>query len=171
MGGGYLFGDIENHQPFIALVRQLRQEFGLEVYIEPGKAIVGQAGYLVSSVIDRFNSDGKIIAVLDSSVNHNPEVFEYQRQPALLEHQADGGYPVTLVGSSCLAGDVFGDYRFQQPLHIGDRVVFSHVGAYSLIKANRFNGYPLPDVYVLNQQQLTPLQHDSYQAYRQQWHI
>ncbi|MCX7087736.1 MAG: carboxynorspermidine decarboxylase [Methylococcales bacterium] len=169
LGGGYLFSDITDHSPFIALVKQLRQAFALEVYIEPGKAVVEQAGYLVSSVIDCFYSDGKQVVVLDTSINHHPEVFEYQQQPILLEQQAGGRYAALLVGSTCLAGDVFGEYQFEQPLGLGDRVVFDNVAAYSLIKANRFNGYPLPDIYTLNQQQLVLLQRDSYEAYRQQW--
>ncbi|NOT85576.1 MAG: carboxynorspermidine decarboxylase [Methylococcaceae bacterium] len=171
LGGGYLFSQINDHRPFIELVKQLRQEFGLAVYIEPGKAILEQAGYLISSVIDCFNSDGKQIVVLDTSINHHPEVFEYQRQPDLIEHQAGGRYSATLVGSTCLAGDIFGDYHFEQPLNIGDRVVFNNVGAYTLIKANRFNGYPLPDIYAYSNQQLIPLKYDSYEAYRQQWFV
>lgn len=169
LGGGYLFNQIGDHSPFIELVKQLRQEFNLDVYIEPGKDILEQAGYLICSVIDCFNSDGKQIVVLDTSINHHPEVFEYQRQPDLVEHTPGGRYTAMLVGSTCLAGDVFGEYQFDQPLNLDDRVVFNNVGAYTLIKANRFNGYPLPDIYTFSNHQLTPLKHDSYQAYRQQW--
>ncbi len=75
MGGGYLFNQIENHLPFVELVKQLKAQYGITIYIEPGKAIVGNAGYLVTTVIDRFSRDGKHIAVLDTSVNPNPEVF------------------------------------------------------------------------------------------------
>jgi len=171
MGGGYLYPQINNQQPFIDLVKRLKSQYGLEIFIEPGKAVVGNAGFLVTSVIDCFISDGKNIAVLDTSVNHNPEVFEYQKSPHLLQTEKQGnGHPYLLVGSSCLAGDIFGEYTFKNQLKIGDRLVFSNVGAYSLIKANRFNGYNLPDVYWLDKHhKVSLIKHNDYQDYRKQW--
>jgi len=169
LGGGYLFAQIDDHRPFIAAVDKLNSKYGLDVYIEPGKAVVGNSGYLLATVIDSFVSDGKTIAVLDTSVNHNTEVFEYQRQPLLHEHNAGGRYRTVLAGSTCLAGDVFGEYGFDKPLQLGDRVVFKHIGAYSLVKANRFNGYNLPDIYLYNAAKITRLKHYTYQDYRGQW--
>ncbi|MDD5266523.1 MAG: carboxynorspermidine decarboxylase [Methylococcales bacterium] len=169
LGGGYLFNQINDHRPFMELVSKLKNEFELDIYIEPGKAVVGSAGYLLTTVIDSFVSDGKTIAILDTSVNHNPEVFEYQRQPELHEHDVKGNYPAILAGCTCLAGDVFGEYRFNKPLAIGDKLVFKEVGAYSLVKANRFNGYNLPDIYLFQDQQLKKLKQYNYQDYRQQW--
>ncbi|MEF3075369.1 carboxynorspermidine decarboxylase [Methylobacter sp. Wu1] len=169
LGGGYLFNRIEDHSHFIDLVRRLKNDFGIDIYIEPGKAVVGQAGHLIATVIDTFTSDGKAIAVLDTSVNHNPEVFEYQRQPELHEHVPEGAYAAVLAGCTCLAGDIFGEYRFNKPLKMGDRVVFKHVGAYSLIKANRFNGHNLPDVYEASSEKVTLLKHYGYADYRSQW--
>jgi len=168
LGGGYLF-DTADCRPFIELVQELTANKSLQVYIEPGKAIVGQAGYLLATVLDVFISDGKTIAVLDTSVNHHPEVFEYQRQPTLHEQDDNGAYSVILAGCTCLAGDLFGEYRLQKPLKVGDKVTFKYLGAYSLIKANRFNGYNLPDIYWHDQGQLTRIKHYSYQAYRDQW--
>lgn len=170
LGGGYLHSQISDHQPFIELVTQLKSEFELEITIEPGKAVVGNAVYLISTVIDNFNSDGKTVAVLDTTVNHNPEVFEYQRQPALMEAKKDGNHSCILVGSSCLAGDIFGEYQFKNKLKIGDRLVFLNVGAYSLIKANRFNGYNLPDIYLLDKEKNCVLiKRSTYQEYYEQW--
>jgi len=170
MGGGYLYSQINNHQPFIDLIKKIKSKYPLEIYIEPGKAVVGDAGFLVSRVIDSFISEGKHIAVLDTSVNHNPEVFEYQKKPALLEADEQGQHSYLLVGSSCLAGDIFGEYQFNEPLKSGDLLVFLNVGAYSLIKANRFNGYNLPDVYWMNENNsLSLIKHSDYQDYRQQW--
>ncbi len=169
LGGGYLYHQINNYYPFVELVKQLRVEYAIEVYIEPGKAIVGNAGYLITTVIDRFMSDGKAIAVLDTTVNHNPEVFEYQKKPELME-QSEEGESCTLVGSSCLAGDVFGEYQFNTIPNVGDRLVFSNVGAYSLTKASRFNGYNLPDIYILDEQKKNVLvKQFTYQHYRKQW--
>ncbi|MGZ4993271.1 MAG: carboxynorspermidine decarboxylase [Methylobacter sp.] len=169
IGGGYLFNQIEDHRPFVDLVNKLTHDFGLEVYIEPGKAVVGRAGYLVATVLDRFISDGETVIIVDTSVNHNPEVFEYQRQPELHEYDPNGQYTAILAGCTCLAGDVFGQYRFKAPLEVGDRVVFKNVGAYTLIKANRFNGYNLPDIYMSNALLVKKLKHYDYRHYRQQW--
>ena len=169
-GGGYLYNQIKDHQPFIKLVKRLKSEYPIEIYIEPGNAVVGNAGYLVTTVIDRFISDGKEIAVLDTTVNHNPEVFEYQKKPKLLEADITGNFSFLLVGSSCLAGDVFGEYQFGNKLIVGDRLVFLNVGAYSLIKANRFNGYNLPDVYALDRQKkLILIKRNTYGDFREQW--
>ena len=170
LGGGYLYHQISNHQPFIDLITKLKSDYELRVFIEPGKAIVGNAGYLISSVIDCFISDGKNIAVLDTSVNHNPEVFEYQKSPELLDADSQGECSSLLVGSSCLAGDIFGEYQFNTLPKVGDRLVFLNVGAYSLIKANRFNGYNLPDIYwVDSNNDMTLIKQSDYLDYRRQW--
>lgn len=169
LGGGYLFNQIEDHRPFVGLVDKLKHDFGLEVYIEPGKALVGSVGYLLATVLDCFVSDGETVVILDTSINHNPEVFEYQRQPELHEHDPDGQHSAILAGCTCLAGDVFGQYRFNEPLKVGDKVVFINVGAYSLIKANRFNGYNLPDIYLSNGLRVKKVKHYDYRDYRRQW--
>lgn len=168
LGGGYLFSQIADRAPFIELVKRLKQHFACEVFIEPGKDIVGNACYLVGSVVDCLSSDGKTIAVLDTSINHNPEVFEYQRAPRLHPPQ-QGLHPVILAGSSCLAGDVFGEYQFNEIPKVGERIMFSQVGAYALVKANRFNGYNLPDIYGWDGRQLRKIKHYDYNDYRRQW--
>lgn len=170
LGGGYLYGRIDDHRPFIELVKHLSDRYGAKIYIEPGKAIIGNAAHLVATVIDIFDSDGKTVAILDTSVNHHPEIFEYQRQPALAEHRPGGACRAILAGSSCLAGDLFGEYRFERPLKIGDRVVFTEVGAYSLVKANRFNGHNLPDIYLADGEKLACIKRFGYEDFRRQWH-
>ncbi|HYE34866.1 carboxynorspermidine decarboxylase [Methylocaldum sp.] len=170
LGGGYLFESADDLEELADVVGALKQRRDIEVYFEPGKAIVGQSGYLVASVIDRFERNGKAIAVLDTGVNHLPEVFEYQKSPLLAEHQLEGSFDCMLVGSTCLAGDVFGEYRFAEPLSVGDRVVFPNVGAYSLIKANRFNGYDLPPIFASDRQgRIKAMKHFGYEDYRKQW--
>ncbi|CAG7856358.1 carboxynorspermidine decarboxylase [biofilm metagenome] len=169
LGGGYLFNAIDEHGIFVEMASQLINDFGVDVFIEPGNDIVGKAGYLLATVIDSFESDGKTVAILDTSVNHLPRVFEYQQQPVLAEHDGHGKYSAILAGSTCLAGDLFGEYRFNQPLVIGDKVVFNEVGAYSLVKANRFNGYNLPEIYLINGGHSRQIKRYSYEDYRQQW--
>lgn len=169
-GGGYLFHHIENYQPFVDLVIELRRELKIDCYLEIGNGIVGNAAQIIASVIDIFESDGKTIAILDTSVNHNPEVFEYQRSPKIREQNENGRFSAILAGGTCLAGDVFGEYRFNHPLQIGDKITIENVGAYSLIKANRFNGHNLPTVYLQHANgELEFIKSYNYQDYQQQW--
>lgn len=149
LGGGYLFDEGTNVAPLEEAASLIRDRYGAEVIIEPGAAFVRDSGYVVSDVLDLFDSDGKEVAVLNTTVNHMPEVFEYQFRPDILSHSDVGTYEYVLAGMSCLAGDVFGEYRFDEPLRVGSRVVFTDAGAYTIVKANTFNGIPLPTVYEL----------------------
>ena len=150
LGGGYLLNDARQMDVLSELVTQISKEFRLKVFIEPGKAIVGDAGYLVASVIDLFDSADQTIAVLDTTVNHLPEVFEYQFKPVILQESSNGKYEYRLAGASCLSGDLFGDYTFDKPLDIGSRIIFANTGAYMMVKASMFNGINLPAVYALS---------------------
>ncbi len=171
-GGGYLFHSISDCQPFIDLVIQLRRELNVEIYIEIGNGIIGNAAKMAASVIDIFESDGKTVAILDTSINHNPEVFEYQRSPDILEQDIKGDHSFILAGGTCLAGDIFGEYRFKHPLQLGDKITFSNVGAYTLIKANRFNGHNLPNFYFQPKEgEVKLLKSYTYQNYQQQWQM
>jgi carboxynorspermidine decarboxylase len=169
LGGGYRLRERTALERLATLAAQLGSDYGLTVYFEPGKGIIGDAGYLVASVVDVFTSDGRIVAILDTSVNHLPEVFEYQIPPLLAEHNPEGDTAVILAGATCLAGDLFGTYCLPTRPRIGDRFVFQRVGAYSLIKANRFNGHNLPSIYRWNGQELTLEQRYRYCDYRRHW--
>ena len=170
LGGGYLFEQEADLDGLCEIASRLRQRYDLSVYFEPGKALIGRAGYLAASVIDVFTSDGKTVAVLDSSVNHAPEIFEYQSRPEPTWHEPEQGFPAILAGCTCLAGDVFGEYRFERPLKLGDRLAFQHIGAYSLIKANRFNGYNLPSIHAWDgASTLRPMKDYRYEDYLVQW--
>ena len=149
LGGGYLFDHDSDFVPFIQAVNLIKEQTGAQVFFEPGSALVRSTGYIVSTVLDVFPSEGKKIAVLDTTVNHMPEVLEYGFQPDVAGHDDDGPNEYLLAGSTCLAGDLFGCYRFEHPLEIGDRVVFENAGSYTLTKAHPFNGIGLPSVYAL----------------------
>ncbi|MFT5425776.1 MAG: carboxynorspermidine decarboxylase [Gammaproteobacteria bacterium] len=149
LGGGYFIDDAEQLRELEKIIKNLKDKYTLDVFIEPGKGIVGSAGFLVAAVVDIFESDGKEIAILDTTVNHLPEVFEYQYKPHILQENPAGEYEYRLAGCSCLSGDLFGDYRFEKALEIGSRVTFKNVGAYMLVKANMFNGINLPIVNIL----------------------
>jgi carboxynorspermidine decarboxylase len=170
LGGGYFIDDAEQLRELEKIIKDLRDKYTLDVFIEPGKGIVGSAGVLVASVVDLFESDGKQIAVLDTTVNHLPEVFEYQYRPHILQENPEGEYEYRLAGCSCLSGDLFGDYRFQQALEIGSRVTFKNVGAYMLVKANMFNGTNLPTVNILKSDETLVIQKEfSYADFRNKY--
>jgi carboxynorspermidine decarboxylase len=149
VGGGYLLDARTRIEPLAEVVELLRSRSGpaLEVFFEPGAAFVREAGYLVAQVIDLFRSGRRSVAVLDTTVNHAPEIFEYQFEPDVWDHDDDGEYEYLLAGSTCLAGDVMGEYAFAAPLRVGSRVVLTNLGAYSLVKAHMFNGINLPTLY------------------------
>lgn len=147
LGGGYIADGARYVDRFRACAKRLREHFGVALFIEPGAAIVRAAGTIIASVVDLFDSGGMPIAVLDTTVNHYPEVFEYQFQPDVDGHHPAHAHAYLLAGASCLAGDVFGTYRFDAPLRVGSRVAFVNAGAYTLVKAHRFNGINLPSVY------------------------
>ncbi len=149
LGGGYFIDDEKQQYILEQIIKDLKDTYALDVFIEPGKGVVGSAGFLVSSVVDMFESGGKQIAILDTTVNHLPEVFEYQYKPDIVQENPEGNFEYRLAGCSCLSGDIFGDYRLEQELNIGSRVIFKNVGAYMFVKANTFNGINLPAVNIL----------------------
>jgi len=170
LGGGYQYDEISSLEPLYQAVELLRRKYGLEVFIEPGEAVVGNAGYIISSVLDLFDSGGKTVAVLDTTVNHMPQVYEYQYRPDVSNATESGRYGYILGGTTCLAGDLFGEYRFDTPLEIGSRVVFEFMGAYTLVKAHTFNGVNLPGIYALNSENEIVLKRRyTYQDYVSRW--
>lgn len=148
IGGGYLLEEEFDYEPFYAVVDNLINKFGVEVYFEPGAAYVRDAGHIVSTVIDKFVTDGgEELLILDTSINHMQEVFEYQFSPYVYGHIEAGDYRYILAGSTCLAGDLFGTYNFKQPINVGDRVIFGKMGAYTHVKSHMFNGVNMPNIY------------------------
>jgi carboxynorspermidine decarboxylase len=148
LGGGYVFESADSCPDFYEAISIFRDNFGLEVFIEPGAAAVRRSGTIVATVHDVFEGDNCQIAILDSSVNHMPEVLEFQFEPDVLGHIDGGLHDYILTGCTCLAGDSFGQYSFDGPLAVGSRITFLNMGAYTLTKAHRFNGVPLPSIYV-----------------------
>lgn len=145
LGGGYLFSDAEDLDVLERAVHLVRTRYDVDVLFEPGLSLVNRAGALVTTVVDLFHSGAKDIAVLDTSISHVPEVLDFQWVPDVASE--DGAHRYVLAGASCLAGDVFGEHSFDEPLEVGRRLVLTDVGAYSLVRASWFNGLGLPTVY------------------------
>lgn len=167
LGGGYFFQNDTNVAPLQNTIKWLQDEYNVDVYLEPGKAITGNAAKLVTTVIDLVETKNKTIAVLDTTINHLPEVFEYQYQPKVMNAIEEGDYKYRLVGCSCLSGDIFGDYTFNLPIQVGSRIVFENIGAYMQVKANMFNGINLPSTYLLDEnKKLILLRQYAYEDFR-----
>ena len=150
----------------VTLIKETQEETGAQVYLEPGEAVALNAGWLLSEVLDIFRPQEGIVAILDSSAAcHMPDVLEmpYRPEAFLLPAPQRAGkasscypgklpgqepYTVTLAGPSCLAGDQIGSYAFASPPLPGDRIAFSDMAIYTMVKNNHFNGIPLPAIAV-----------------------
>jgi len=135
------------------LIRYIRETYQLEVYLEPGEAVALNAGYLVTEVCDIVHN-GMDILILDASAAcHMPDVLEMPYRPSLRGGCPAGEKPYTcrLSSLTCLAGDVIGDYSFEQRPEVGDRLVFEDMAIYSMVKNNTFNGIPLPGIALLKE--------------------
>jgi carboxynorspermidine decarboxylase len=133
------------------LIGYIRSTYHLDVYLEPGEAVALNAGYLVTQVEDVVKN-GMDILVLDASAAcHMPDVLEMPYRPPLFESGLPGEkkYNYRLSSLTCLAGDVIGDYSFDEEKNVGDKLIFEDMAIYSMVKNNTFNGIPLPAIYLL----------------------
>ncbi|MGJ8655947.1 MAG: carboxynorspermidine decarboxylase [Akkermansiaceae bacterium] len=150
MGGGHHITRPDyNTDLLVELIQHMRQTYNLEVYLEPGEAVALNTGYLVSTVLDRFQSNGQEIAILDTSASaHMPDVLEMPYRPEIIDAAEPNIHPhtITLGGLTCLSGDIIGDYSFPQNLKIGDRLIFTDMAHYSTVKNTTFNGVNLPSI-------------------------
>ncbi len=132
----------------VSLLTAVRERYDVQLYLEPGEAISYQTGTLVGEVVDLVRNDVDI-AILDVSVvAHMPDVLEMPYRPEIVGAGQPGATAHTyrLGGPSCLAGDVIGDYSFEAPLTIGQRLVFTDMIHYTMVKTNTFNGVGLPAI-------------------------
>ena len=132
----------------VSIVNRFRERWGVQVYLEPGEAVALNAGYLVATVLDVVNADLPE-AIIDASVPaHMPDVLEMPYRPHIIGAGEPGekGWTCRIGGLSCLAGDVAGEYSFDRPLVAGDRLVFTDMAIYTMVKTNTFNGVQLPAI-------------------------
>lgn len=147
-GGHHITRKDYDREKLISVVKHFRKKYDVEVYLEPGEAVVLNAGFLVSTVLETMNN-GMDIAILDTSAAcHMPDVLEMPYRPPLMNsgEPNEKEFTYRLGGPTCLAGDVIGDYSFDKPLNEGDKVVFEDMALYTMVKTNTFNGMPLPSI-------------------------
>ena len=160
LGGGHHITRADyDVQALIDLVKYIRSTYGVEVYLEPGEAVALNAGYLVTEVLDIVHN-GLDILILDASAAcHMPDVLEMPYRPPLrYGYEAnEKAHTYRLSSVTCLAGDVIGDYSFEQSINVGDKLIFEDMAIYSMVKNNTFNGMPLPDIVLLKKDGSTEL--------------
>ena len=147
-GGHHITRDDYDVACLIRCIRMMQQRYGVQVYLEPGEAVALNAGFLVTTVLD-FVDNGIPVAILDASAAcHMPDVLEMPYRPHIIGSGMphEKAYTYRLGGNTCLAGDVLGDYSFDQPLKVGDKLILCDMAIYSMVKTNTFNGMPLPDL-------------------------
>ena len=148
LGGGIDF-TAENYplEKFSQKLKAFSERFGIQVYLEPGEAVITESTDLVTSVLDIVHNEVNI-AVVDSSIEaHMLDLLTYQ-EPAAIQGDAQGNHHYVIAGNSCLAGDTFGEAKFTHSLQIGDKVHIEDAGGYSMVKMNWFNGVKMPAIII-----------------------
>ncbi|MCQ0989411.1 carboxynorspermidine decarboxylase [Jiella marina] len=147
LGGGIHFtGKDYPVEAFSRRLRAFAETYGVQVYLEPGEAAITRTTTLEVTVLDRlFN--GKELAIVDSSVEaHMLDLLIYRESAKMGPNTGD--HRIMICGKSCLAGDVFGEFSFERPLEIGDRISIQDAAGYTMVKKNWFNGVAMPAIAV-----------------------
>ncbi len=151
-GGHHITKSDYDVDQLIAIIKEFREKYQVEVYLEPGEAVALDTGFLVAEVLELIENDGQI-AILDTSAAcHMPDVLEMPYRPFVIGSGKAGEkkYTYTLGGPTCLAGDIIGTYSFDEALKVGDKIAFCDMAIYSMVKNNTFNGMPLPTIAVVD---------------------
>lgn len=147
-GGHHITREDYDRSRLVELVRDFKKRRPLEVYLEPGEAIALNTGVLVTRVLDVVHNSMDIAILDTSAAAHMPDVLEMPYRPRIIGGNEPGrrAHTIRLAGLTCLAGDVIGDYSFDQPLKAGDVLVFLDMAHYTMVKNNTFNGVNLPAI-------------------------
>lgn len=153
LGGGHLMTKKGyGIEKLIRILKNLKERYKIKIIMEPGSAIAWQTGFLLSTVLDIVDSAGIKVAILDTSFTaHMPDCLEMPYQPEIrFATDVKTGKPTYRMGGmSCLAGDYLGDYSFDQPLQIGQQLIFEDMIHYTMVKTSTFNGINLPSIGIL----------------------
>ncbi len=150
------------------LINAFKEKYGVQVYLEPGEAVALNAGIFVATVLDVVHNDIDI-AILDASAStHLPDVLEMPYRPCIIGAADPGVKPYTcrLGGISCLAGDIIGDYSFDHSLEIGDRLIFTDMAHYTMVKTTTFNGVRLPAIALYDNGEIKIIRKFGYEDFR-----
>jgi len=147
-GGHHITRKDYDVEKLISLIKDFKNKYNVEVYLEPGEAVGWETGTLIATVLDIVHN-GMDIAILDTSAEaHMPDtiIMPYRAEVHDAGVAGEKKYTYRLAGNTCLAGDIMGDYSFNSPLQIGDKVIFEDQMHYTMVKATTFNGIKLPSI-------------------------
>ena len=147
-GGHHITRNDYDIEKLIKRIIYFKNKYSVEVYLEPGEAIALNAGFLVASVQDIVENDMSIAIIDASAACHMPDVLEMPYRPVIIDSDLPNKKPNTyrVGGPTCLAGDIIGDYSFDKPLEIGQKLIFCDMAIYTMVKNNTFNGMKLPSI-------------------------
>lgn len=149
-GGHHITREGYDVEKLIKIIKDFKAKYGVDVYLEPGEAVGWQTGVLVSRVLDIVHN-GMDIAILDTSAEaHMPDTLAMPYR-AMVRGSGEAGekhYTYRFGGNTCLAGDIMGDYSFDEPLKVGDLVIFEDQIHYTFVKNTTFNGIKLPSLVI-----------------------
>ena len=145
LGGGiHLTGAGYPVEKLAARLKAFSERFGIQVYLEPGEASITNTTTLEVTVLDVLENEKKL-AIVDSSIEaHMLDLLIYRENAKIAPNSGDHAYMV--CGKSCLAGDIFGEFRFPAALKIGDRISVQDAAGYTMVKKNWFNGVKMPAI-------------------------
>ncbi len=167
-GGHHITREDYDIDRLCELINSFKAKYGVQVILEPGEAVALNAGELVVSVLDVIDNGGPI-AILDCSCTcHMPDVLEMPYRPQITGAGQPGekAHTVRLAGISCLAGDVIGDWSFDQPLKAGDRLEFLDMAHYTMVKTSFFNGIQHPSIAIQRGDEIEVVREFTYQDYK-----
>ena len=149
-GGHHITRDDYDVEKLINCINHIKNKYNVEVYLEPGEAVALNTGFLETEVLDTIYNEMDILLVDTSAACHMPDVIEMPYRPFIINSGIpnEKAYTYKLGGPTCLAGDVIGDYSFDNPINIGDKLIFTDMAHYSMVKNNTFNGINLPSIAV-----------------------
>jgi len=148
LGGGiYFTKDGYPLEKFCRVLKNFSERYGVQVYLEPGEAAVTCSTELVTTVLDVVHNEVDI-AIVDASVEaHMLDHLIYRTNPKI-SSPGLGTHPIMIAGRTCLAGDLFGNYKLESELKIGDEVRIADAAGYTMVKKNWFNGVTMPSIAV-----------------------
>jgi carboxynorspermidine decarboxylase len=149
LGGGISFtNDGFPLHEFADYLREFQALHGVQVYLEPGEAIVTKTTDLIVTVLDIVDN-GMQTAIVDSATEaHRLDTLIFSEPAKIREASSDGQYVYFIGSCSCLAGDVFCSAKFDRPLQVGDRLSVMDSAGYTMVKLNWFNGLRMPSVFL-----------------------
>jgi carboxynorspermidine decarboxylase len=169
-GGHHITRDDYDVDRLCNIITTFKEQYGTDVYLEPGEAIALNTGVLVATVIDIVQNEMDI-AILDTSAEaHMPDVLAMPYRPEIIGAGKPGEFEHTyrLGGETCLAGDIIGDFSFPEPLQAGSKLIFTDMAHYSMVKNTTFNGIPLPSIVLVDAEgNIKTLRKFGYDDYKQ----